>query len=255
MAGFLAAGCGETPKLDVKPGATSIFAAWAVPTPAEAAAWATDEFDAENRYRGTRLLANAVFANEPLYVELFRRNSRDTDPGVRAVATRGLANHGGPNETQLIIDRLKDEDVDVRIEAARGLQRVHNPIAVEPLLEAIREDKEPDSQVRANAAEALGQYAETRVVEALISILTDRNLAVNRATLRSLSVLTGQNFGFDQRAWLAWYKSTEERFAARGPFIYPVFQRDKFWYEHLPFVSPPPNESPATPAGWSPGVN
>ena len=39
--------------------AKSILTAFAPPTPQEAAQWAIDPFDADKRYRGTLLLANA----------------------------------------------------------------------------------------------------------------------------------------------------------------------------------------------------
>ncbi len=237
---------------DMKPGAKSIFQVFTPPTPEEAARWSVDKYDADKRFRGTLLLANATFANEPVYLQLFSDNSKDEDPGVRVAATRGLANHGSPEQIQLIIDRLKDEDVSVRIEAARALQRVHSDLAINPLLDTIDPEKEADAAVRAEAAAALGQYPRPTVIEKLITILDDDNLAINRNTRSSLRTMTGQDFGYDRGAWARWNKDTKSTFAAGSVYMYPVFSRDKAWYEYIPFVPGPPNEVSSTPAGLQP---
>jgi chromosome segregation ATPase len=119
-------------------------------------------------------------------------------------------------------------------------------------LDALNAEKEPDAQVRAHAAEALGQYAESRVIDNLVKALDDENLAINLATVNSLRTLTGQDFGYDRGAWAAWNKATKEAFAARSVYMYPAFFRDKNWYEYIPFVPGPPNESSSTPAGLQP---
>ena len=241
-------------------GSDSLLAAFSPPTPTEAATWATDPYNPDLRYRGTLLLANATFGGEPVYVELYEDHIDDPDSNVRAAATRGLANHGDPSHVEQILTRLDDDDEFVRREAARALQRLHNPIAVDDLLVASREPDlerpdvpaEADPEVRARAADALGQYAESRVVEALIGSLADRSLAVNLSTRRALSTLTGQDFAFDRRDWLDWYDSVDDPFAARRPYTYPVFQRDKKFVEYLPFVPGPPNEPESTPVGLPP---
>lgn len=240
---------------DLRPGAKSILEISTVPSPQEAARWAIDPYDANNRYRGTLLLANAPFAGEPVYLKLFEDNAHDADPGVRAAAARALANHGSAEHIPLLVEALRDKDIRVRVEAARGLQRLHSPDAIDPLIAAINPDMEAEPVVRAQAAEALGQYHEFRVVEALIASLDDPNLAVNRATLASLRTLTGQDLGFERGEWVRWYNACNSVFAAGGLYVYPAYHRAKFWYEYLPFVPPPPNEESSTPAGMPlPGV-
>ncbi len=242
------AGC-DTPDLGLQKGSDSIFSAFTGPTPTEAATLALDKYNANNRYRGTLLLSSASFAGEPVYMALFRDNMDDEDPGVRAVSARAVARHGTPEDAALLIERLSDADTNVRIEAARGLQRIHNPAAVDPLLAALDLEKEAEPQVRFEAASALGQYPRTVVVEELVAALDDPNLSVNRNTLLSLRTLTGQDFGFEQRAWLEWYKATDAPFAARSGYMYPAFSRDKNWWEYIPFVPQPPNEPASVPAG------
>jgi len=244
---------------DVRPGAKSVLEVFTPPTPEEAVRMAIDKYDPDKRYRGTLLLANAPFGGEAPYLRLFVENSQDEDPGVRAAALRGLGQHGSPADVPLIVERMKDTDPGVRTEAARALQRVHNLVAVDSLLRAIAQDKdgtplEPEAEVRQEAANALGQYAENRVVEGLIAALADDTLAVNRATQDSLRTLTGQDFGFDRAGWQRWYRGANNLFAAQSVYVYPVFHRDRSLLERLPFVSGPPNEQASTPAGLQPGA-
>lgn len=229
--------------------------------PAELVRMATDPYDANNRYVGTFGLAGAYFAGHEAYLAIFEDNARDPDAGVRAAAVRGLANHGEPRHVPVLIAALTDADPQVRVEAARGLQRLHDASAVDPLIAAVREPSGPvaiqgeerDPAVRAEAATALGQYAQPRVVEALIAALRDESLAVNIAAAGSLRTLTGQDFGLDHAGWVEWRSAVgdpDALFRARGLYLYPVFRRSKHWWEYLPFMPPPPNEAPATPAGF-----
>ncbi|MDX2113998.1 MAG: HEAT repeat domain-containing protein [Planctomycetota bacterium] len=228
---------------------TSIFGIFQPPTPAQAAAWAADEYDADKRYRGTLLLANAPFGGEGVYVEMYTKAAKDEDPAVRAAAIRGLALHGSPEHVPLILDQIEDPDRLLRWESARALQRLHNPAAVPALIRRLTPDNEEDPLVRAAAADALGQYPEVRVVDGLITALGDRDLAVNNAALRSLRTLTGQDLSDNVRAWVAWKKDRQDLFAARRPYIYPVFYRDKNWVEVILPVFSPPNEIAASPVG------
>lgn len=227
------------------------------PSPTDAVEMSVDRYDADKRYQGTNLLANAPFAGEPVYIDLFIANSSDEDPAVRSAAVRGLANHGGPEHAALLAERLRDPDKLVRVEAARALQRIHSDEVVDTLLLAIKEgeledDAEPDPQVRAQAADALGQYAENRVVRALISTLTDSNFLVISRARQSLRTLTGQDFGFDNKAWTAWERDTDNLFAAQSVYRFPGYERERKFVEYFPFVPQPPNQQGSVPIGMPP---
>jgi HEAT repeat protein len=244
--------------VNFKPGAESILDAVKTgPTPGEMAKMAIDPYDANARCMGTLGLAAESFASDPLYIKLFEDNLKDPDPSVRAAAARGLGTHGEPANAAALAEALSDKDRVVRLEAARGLQRIHNESVVDALTAAMkapdpahpREGGEPEVAVRAEAALALGQYAQTRVLETLMTGLDDPDLAVNEASLSSLRVLTGQDFGYDHGAWVDWRARTQDYFAGRGQYVYPYFHRDQRWYEYLPLVPGPPNETAGTPAG------
>ena len=183
-------------------------------------------------------------------MEMYTLATEDGDPAVRAVAVRAFALHGGPDSAPLLADILtNDEAATARREAARALQRIHNVEVVETLMAALDPSAEEDPDTRAYAATALGQYAEPRVVQALIGALQDRRLAVNHAALESLKTLTGEDYGLFTRRWLAWTNETKELFAGRTQYVYPVFHRDPTIVELILPWFDPPNEKPGSPAG------
>ncbi len=221
------------------------------PTVRDAAAWATDPFDPDKRARGTSILANAPFGGADAYLALYREYVKDPSPGVRLSAARGLGMHGSPNDVALVIPLLKDAERSVRLEALKSLQRLHNPIAIDPLIEQTKIDKEAEPDVRAEAASSLGQYAQTKVLEALITALADDQLVVSKNALASLQTLTGnETLSDDRKAWQNWAKDNKTPFANRRPYFYPAFNRDSVWTDYIPIIGgPPPNEQAAQPAG------
>lgn len=222
----------------------SIFEFISPPTPAEAVAWATDPYDADKRFRGLLLLANAPFGSEKPYVEMYRLAADDGDPGVRGMALRALAMHGTSADGPLVTKKLGDANDLVRWESSRALQRMYHPEAVSALLERLDPKKESNVQVRAAAARALGQYPQPRVVQGLISALRDRQLTVNESALASLKILTGEDFGYEAKAWRDWAEGSKEMFARGGVYTYPYFERERTWVEWIvPFLDPP-NEKP-----------
>ncbi|GAB4517499.1 MAG: hypothetical protein Tsb0013_21750 [Phycisphaerales bacterium] len=229
----------------------SIFELVAPPTPAEAAEMASDPFNPDRRQTGMLLLANAPFGGESVYIRLYEVALEDEDTGVQTVGVKALGLHGSPRHVAPIGEKLASgEDPVLRWEAARSLQRLHEPEAAIPaLLEAMSTDDEAD--VRAACATALGQYAQPRVFDALVAALDDPSLNVNLAAQGALGVLTGQRLGSTPTPWLDWADSTSDLFADRGDYEYPVFQRDRRLAEWIVPWLDPPNETPAAPAGMA----
>lgn len=220
-------------------------------SPQEAARWAADEYDADKRARGTLMLANAPFGGADAYLAMYRKYVTDDSPGVRGAAALGLAMHGSPSDVPLVLPLMKDPQKNVRLAAVKALQRLHNPEAIPVLLRAVTVEGEAESDVRAEAASALGQYADPKVLQGLIAALDDDNLLVTHNAHQSLKTLTGNDDLPDNRKlWLKWAGDTRTPFAAQRRYTYPVFNRDKVWTDYLPFIGGPvPNEAPATPAG------
>lgn len=230
-------------------GATSLFDLVKPETPEDAVEAALDQYDPDRRYRGTAELANAPFAGADAYLRLFEDAANDPDSGVRQVGVRALGIHGTPEHVPLLIERLSDEEWLVRREAARSLQRLHGEEAVVPLTERLDPETETVADVRAEAAHALGQFPEQRVLQSLIQALGDPSLAVNHNTVLALEFLTGQNLGYEPADWLAWLDETDDPFAAGRVYTYPGFERDKLWFEYIPFLGDPPFEAESIPVG------
>jgi len=219
------------------------------PSPSEAASWMFHP-EPERRREGISLISTSYFGSEPPYMAVYREAVTDLDPMVRAAAAHALALHGEPVDAPRLAALLADDSELVRWQAARGLQRIHEPAVVPSLLTALDED--PHLDVRIAVADALGQYAEPRVVEALIAALDDRALAVNANARRSLRLLTGEDHGFDPDDWLDWYREAEDPFAGRRTYRFPVYRRDPSLLERLiPLVRPVFEES--TPPRGYPG--
>jgi hypothetical protein len=247
----LLSACGPVAK--IRPGAESVLAVFAPPTPEEALKMATDEFDANKRFEGLSYIAGATYASEPQYLQLFQDRLQDRDPGVRSLAARALGSYGSTTDALVIAELMtKDTDVNVRIAAARSLQRLHNPEVIPQLFTALDATKESEPRVRVEAASALGQYRETRVVERLIAAMADENLPVNIRVRDSLRTLTGADFGTSQADWQAWYRSSDAPLASAAGYTYPHFSRGQRWFEYIPFIPQPPNEPTGIPAGLSP---
>jgi hypothetical protein len=219
------------------------------PSPIQAAEWALDPYDAENRRRGTTLLQDAPWGGSEIYVTLYRdRVEVETDPQVLAISIRALGRWGTPEDAVLIARRLTDRSPQVRWEAAKALQRLHNPAVIEALARRVVDDDEADD-VRTAAAVALGQYATDRSFQSLAVALDARALSVNNAAEWSLNILTDERFGLERQAWLAWYRHAEKPFAHEQEFLYPVYRRKLDILDYLIFWNLPQWETPGIPVG------
>lgn len=229
----------------------SIFSLFAPPSPTEAAAMAVNEFSADDRQLGILLLANAPWGGAEVYVRLYRLGLDDEDGAVRTAAVRAIGLHGSPDDAERIGELLEDPDRLVRWEASRSLQRLHNPAVIATLITTSSDLNEPEVPVRAGAATALGQYAEPRVLDALILALDDPDLTVNAAARDSLTVLTGEDFGYEPRPWVDFVRASDDPFAGRLAFEYPAFSRDRKWFEWFNPFFEVPNEISAAPVGMT----
>lgn len=219
-----------------------------MPTPSEAAAWMFS-VDPERRRLGMMLISNAPFGGEEPYLRVYREAVTDVDPMVRAAAAHGLAMHGEVEDGQRLIELLADKSQMVRWEATKGLQRIHDRNAIEPLLIVLAQDLDADT--RAAAAAALGQYADSRVLDGLIDAIDDESLTVNHEAARSLRTLTGEFHRYDTLAWESWQARATTPFANGSAYIYPTYFRKRLWYEKVFPFSRRQFEQPKSPVGYA----
>jgi hypothetical protein len=247
MCGLPNAGC-DTIGQDVKDFTGGLFP----PSPSEAATMMFDPYDPDQRREGIVWISNSPFGGGDVYLKAYRDFvAEDLDPGVRAAAIAALARYGEPADADLITPHLTDANRHVRWEAARGLQRLHHPPAVPPLLTVLR-DPDETVDVRTEAALALGQYPEDRVFQELLDALDSPDLSVNSAASKSLATLTGQNFGLEPEPWFDWYQAQAAPFEHQVEYLYPTFSREETFLEKLVFWSKKTFEQPGPPAGLRP---
>lgn len=223
------------------------------PSPQQAAQWAADPNDAENARRGTVLLANAPWGGSDAYLRLYRLYAEDaTDPLVRAAAVQALGRHGEPEDAVRVAKNLSSAFRQVRLASAKALQRLHDPAVADAIWTRLVDPTE-DPDVRTELAIALGQYPTPAVFNALVAALSQRDLAVNVAAVDALRTMTGQTLGFQEDAWLAYFVSTTEPFAAATSgervYLYPVFSRQLDTWDYLAFWDSVVRESPDVPIG------
>jgi hypothetical protein len=219
------------------------------PTPLEAATWAVDTTDAENQRRGVALLASAPWGGAEAYVRLYRLYvEENSDPLVKAFALKALGRHGDASDAKLVATQLPSPFKIVRLEAARSLQRLHDP-AVADLIWPRLLDPAEEAEVRLELAVALGQYPTDSVFQALVAALDQRELGVNWAALDSLETLTSQDHGLDKAAWISWKDATSDAFVDEETYLYPVFRRELDFIDYVVFWQPVVFEDPGVPIG------
>lgn len=213
--------------------------------PADVARNAFNLHDADLRRRSVVDLANAPFGGEEPYVRMYRMLADDPDATVRAAAVKALGQHGEVEDAALIAERLRDEAPFVRWQAARALQKIHDPSVAPALIAALGTDEDVD--VRMAAARALGQYPQPAVVQALVAALDDGNFGVVRAAHGSLRTLTGRDLGIDPRPWLQWTRANPQSlFERQRPYGWRPYaespgliERTQFWRKPDPQRIPP----------------
>jgi hypothetical protein len=248
------AGCLSADQRKSAAASNSLFALLAPESPAQVAADMVDQFDAQKRYRGTLLISSAPWGGEDVYVRTYENALRtDPDEGVRSVAALALGRHGSSVHAPLVLPLLESTDPRIRYDAARVLQRLHNPQVVQALISRTTAKVETSKDVRAAAANALGQYPQKPALDALIAALDDDELLVARTARESLRTLTGTDQSQSARAWRTWTNATANPFAGQRAYVFPAFNRDKYFWERLPLIPDPPNEAAANPAGFSLG--
>jgi len=86
----------------------------------------------------------------------------------RCYASRTLGVLGETQAIPTLVQCLRDEDVDVSIDAAEALGRIGDPIVVPKLLESLTHD--PDGEVKTAVVEALAQIEGVDVIAPLLEV-------------------------------------------------------------------------------------
>jgi HEAT repeat protein len=103
---------------------------------------------------------------------------------VCSVVANALGKVGDARAVEPLITALKDDDKDVRRQAAKALGEIGDARAVEPLVATL---KDGDSGVCGFAAVSLGKFGDARAVRTLIHAIYDSNLGI--AAVKALGVV------------------------------------------------------------------
>ncbi len=222
------------------------------PTPGEAATWAVDPTNPSLQRQGLALLSSASFGGNEEYLKLYRVYVEESiDPLVKSAAITALSHHGTAEDAFIIAKQLDSPNAQVRLAAAKGLQRMYQPRVEQVIWDKLTVAEEDDSTIRVELALALGMYRTDAAFQALVAALDQPELAVNRASEWSLWTMTGQSHGLDRRAWLTWYEATpvKSRFTPATDYLFLTYQRPfGFWARINPFRTTV-WEQPAIPVG------
>ncbi|PSQ51590.1 phycocyanobilin lyase [Halobacteriales archaeon SW_8_65_20] len=102
--------------------------------------------------------------------------SDESNPPLQKTVLKSLGEIGSPESTQPVANRLAANDSEVRSQAARALGRIGDTRAVEPLGEVLAEEER--DTVRAAAAWALVRIGTERALEAATQYVDDRSYIV-----------------------------------------------------------------------------
>ncbi|MFL5603189.1 MAG: HEAT repeat domain-containing protein [Gemmatimonadaceae bacterium] len=139
---------------------------------------------------GSQLLADETQKAEDTTVDETEPSTPapSQSPAVGSSASReSLAKQDTNADTGVVsalIERLQDEDADVRRAAAHSLGNLKDSRAVPGLIGAL---KDSDPKVRAAAAEALAEFEDSRAIAPLVALINDPSTDVKQTALDALS--------------------------------------------------------------------
>ena len=117
-------------------------------------------------------------------VEKFIEELKDDAFDVRRSAVNALQDIGDNRAIEPLIEALKNEhELNIRWSIRRGIKKIGGENVVESLINALTDD---DHKAREAIAEALGGYRDERVVEPLIAALKDEEPRVREAAAGAL---------------------------------------------------------------------
>jgi hypothetical protein len=179
-------------------------------SPSRYALMMNDTTSPDARRKGLLELVERPYGGKPPYTERYVQIATETGPGgamtdslLRASAIRGLNRSREAGHTDLFIKGLSDNSDWVRLESAKALNRLPDVAAV-PALLGIAGRLDENKDVRIAATEALQHYKRLDVARVLVGMLSDRDFGIAWQANKSLSRLSGQNLGYDDKAWLAY---------------------------------------------------
>jgi hypothetical protein len=166
----------------------------------------------DERRKGIYNLVSLDWGQGPTYTRRYRQIAQsDPDYTVRAAAIRALNASRDREAVPVFVAALNDASAMVRWEAAKALSNVPDRSAMDPLMRTLGNQTETKA-VRIAAAEALRHYKDMGVARVLAASLTGRDFGIAWQSRWSLRILTGRDYRYDERAWLAYLTGPDQPF-------------------------------------------
>jgi hypothetical protein len=139
----------------------------------------------------------------------------DSDPNVRAWATRLLGEMPNEDAARAVVRRFVDDEQEVRRAAlAAGRLMQSSPEARSMiqigLAELLGEPGRPEHQ-RHGLIEAVADLRDGRAIPTMLRLLEDRSNDIVRSAHWALVVLARQDYGLSAAAWQEWWRQNSAR--------------------------------------------
>jgi hypothetical protein len=184
-------------------------------TPGRYAQMMEDDKSPDNRRTGVlRLVSDYDFARKDPYTKRYWQIAQgDKSELVKVAAVRALNRSRQPSVTPIATNYLDDANPLLRLEAAKALANIPDPKAVSALVrhlqvtiqvrgEAGRPELQQETRdVRLACADALRNFPNKDVAGALIDVLNEREFEISWQARKSLVLMTGHDFKYDQAKW------------------------------------------------------
>jgi hypothetical protein len=181
-------------------------------TPLVAAERIEDRYFPDERRMGVAYLSDFSWGRGEPYTDRYRQLVvLDNDRLVKASALRALNRARDQQAVDLFIKSMSDQRDIVRVEAAKALANIPSEKAIPVLIKAVANERE-NRDVRVWSADALRNFPKMEVAQALIRVLNDRDFSVAWQARRSLRFMTGQDYAFNDAAWLQYLTQTQNPF-------------------------------------------
>lgn len=199
---------------------------WTGETPGKYARMMEDDQSGDHRREGIlRLVADYDFARAEPYTKRYWQIAQgDRDVLVKVAAVRALNRSRDASVTPLAIRYLDDQSPLMRLEAAKALANVPDEKAIPSLTRHLAAQQEvrleggrseivvENRDVRVACADALRNYPTKEVARTLVDALREREFEVSWQARKSLILMTGHDFRYDQAKWREFLANTDNPF-------------------------------------------
>lgn len=136
---------------------------------------------------------------EQIAGDLEMQIAREQDPFIRAELVRTIGAFSSSRTDEVLLAQLTDASAVVRTAACQAMSNRGTDAAREGLARAVRDDSDLD--VRLEATKGLGNYSGPEAAAALGLALDDNNPAIQFRAMQALKQSTKQSYGNDVDAW------------------------------------------------------